>query len=132
MVMDFFKGCTNYVCCQGEVGVGVPGPRGERGDSGLRVRHRLHQCVGEDVIWCETNTGVAFSLCHVSGRGGPRRLGWRERVNGEYQTLSFLIKHHGFFRNDQEAVFMQAQGQKPCINPYCYELFFTKTQRIRL
>lgn len=37
---------------------------------------------------------VPFSVRHVLGRGGPCWLGWRERVNGEYQVLSFLIKHH--------------------------------------
>lgn len=58
-----------YFCCQGEVGVGLPGPRGERGDPGPRVRHGLHFHLSSGLTWTcliriqTTNTYVRLFVC---------------------------------------------------------------------
>lgn len=41
--MESLVSSTYYFCWQGEVGVGLPGSRGERGDPGTRVRHQQYE-----------------------------------------------------------------------------------------
>lgn len=87
-VNNFPDWCTYYFCCQGEVGVGVPGPRGERGDPGTRVRHRPPYCMTEGVM-IGANTWVH---CCILGRRGSSWLGWGERANGKTSRfVSYFI-----------------------------------------
>lgn len=66
--MKSFVGSTFYFCCQGEVGVGLPGPRGERGDPGSRVRHQQYYCI--------IQSGMSFELHQTDRQKKPNLLGF--------------------------------------------------------